>query len=88
MALTKCKSSVKEKRFSNSEVDLWSKEAENPVRYAKRMGANLQEPKQLLSNFLKMLELNLYKSRTWAFKIKAFELFLNRKNGFAQICSL
>ena len=62
MAVTKCKSSVKEKRFSNSEVDLWSKEAENPVRYAKRMGANLQEPKksaiirkkgQLLSNSLK-----------------------------------
>ena len=52
----------KEKRFSNSEVDLWSKEAENPIRYAKRMGANLKEPKkstiirkkgQLLSNSLK-----------------------------------
>ena len=28
------------------------------------------------------------KAEQWGFKIKAFELFLNRENGFAQICSL
>lgn len=46
MAATNCKSSLNEKRFSNSEVDLRSNEAQNSIRYAKRMGANLKEAKK------------------------------------------